>query len=106
VRWLRWMFGWVAVAGPGLDVLWHTMAMRQIALRRREEKRRRRGLYGVSEGEVEEEKTMRMSRGRDYPLSNFWAMGFRVYVVPLMPTWLWGLAGAFVVGVLGRGWAS
>ena len=40
VRMIRWLFGWLSIAGPGLDVMYHTMLMRQIALRRVAAKRR------------------------------------------------------------------
>ncbi|GAA5935721.1 hypothetical protein JCM10213_003671 [Rhodosporidiobolus nylandii] len=102
VRWLRFLFGWVAVAGPGLDVLWHTMALRQIALRRREEKRRWRALHGVEKkGEV-----VPLQRSEEgYPLSGFWVLAWRVHIAPALPGWLLGFAGAVVVAVLGKSYS-
>ncbi|GAA6022576.1 hypothetical protein JCM10207_006591 [Rhodosporidiobolus poonsookiae] len=101
VRWLRALFGWIAVAGPGLDVAYHTMCMRQVALRRREEKRRWRGLNGR---EKDGEQVAVQARGQ-YPLSNFWVLAWRVFVAPLIPRWVMGVAGAVLVAVVGRSWS-
>ena len=91
VRWLRALLGWVAVAGPGLDVLWHTMALRQVALRRAAERKR-----GV-------EQVQRVGAG-DYELCGFWRMAWRTWVVPAVPSWFGGIAAALVFAVIGRGW--
>ncbi|GAA5848100.1 hypothetical protein JCM9279_007453 [Rhodotorula babjevae] len=91
VQWLRALLGWVAVAGPGLDVLWHTMALRQVALGRVAERKR-----GV-------EQVQRMGAGA-YELCGFWRMAWRTWVVPLAPSWLGGVAAALVFAVIGRGW--
>ncbi|GAA5842558.1 hypothetical protein JCM11251_004903 [Rhodosporidiobolus azoricus] len=108
VRWMRWLFGWVAIAGPGLDILWHVLMMRQIALRRVEEKKRRRELYGE-----EEQKEGRRSgavsaragsAGDSYPLSNMYVLAWRTLVVPVVPRWVFGLAGAVVFAVIGKSW--
>ncbi|GAA5873899.1 hypothetical protein JCM8547_008635 [Rhodosporidiobolus lusitaniae] len=101
VRWLKALLGWIAVFGPGLDVSWHMMAMRQVALRRREEKRKRRELYGEEVGE-EGEKAAAVRAGDAYPLSNFWVLAWRVYVASMVPSWLLGMAGAVVVAIVGK----
>ncbi|GAA5980561.1 hypothetical protein JCM11641_006681 [Rhodosporidiobolus odoratus] len=103
VRWLSWLFGWVAIAGPGLDVVWHTMAMRQVALRRREEKRRWRALYGEKAGDLVPVRDG--TAGDAYPLSNFWLLGWRVYVTPVLPSWVVGVAGAVTVAAVGKSWS-
>ncbi|GAA6027366.1 hypothetical protein JCM8097_007799 [Rhodosporidiobolus ruineniae] len=105
VRWLRWLFGWIAVAGPGLDVVWHTMVLRQVALRRRKEKKRRRELYGEEKNGGGGGVVARAGAEDAYPLSNFWVMALRVFVVPLVPAWLVGVAGAVVVAVVGKRWS-
>ncbi|CDR44782.1 hypothetical protein NBRC10512_005880 [Rhodotorula toruloides] len=105
VRWIRFLFGWLAVAGPGLDVFYHTMLLRQIALARMKEKRRVERLNGPRKGDGTPTKVVRTGvEGEDLPLSNFWVLGWRVWVAPLVPAWMLGLAGALVFAVLGRGW--
>lgn len=109
VRTLRWLFGWISIAGPGLDVLYHAMLLRQIALRRMEEKRKRGSLFGESGGEGGQVAPPTIRRGADddaNPLSNFWVLAWRVYVAPLVPVpgWMVGLAGGLVLAVYGRYW--
>lgn len=91
VRWLRTLFRWVAVAGPGLDVLWHTMALRQVALRRVAQRNR-----GVRE-------VQRAGAG-EYELRGFWGMAWSVWVAPVVPAWVVGAAGALLFALVGRGW--
>ncbi|BGP55352.1 hypothetical protein JCM8202v2_002952 [Rhodotorula sphaerocarpa] len=114
VRIFRWLFGWISIAGPGLDVLYHTMLLRQIALHRVAEKRKSAATSGAGTGEG----TLRppppppvvRRRGADdedvHPLSNFWILAWRVYVAPWVPVpgWVVGLAGGLVLAAFGRGW--
>ncbi|GAA5908252.1 hypothetical protein JCM6882_006783 [Rhodosporidiobolus microsporus] len=109
VRWLRALFGWITLAGPGLDILWHVLVMRQIALRRREEKRRQRELYGEEvdgEGEKNGGAVRAGAAGDAYPLSNTWVLAWRTLVLPIVPRWVFGLAGAVVVALIGKRWGS
>lgn len=111
VRAVRWVFGWLSIAGPGLDVVYHTMLMRQIALRRVAAKRRTR-VHRARHGEKEEEGSaavIPLRRGADddeHSLGNFWVLAWRVYVAPLIPVpgWLVGLASGLVLALVGRRW--
>ncbi|GAA5861627.1 hypothetical protein JCM3774_002651 [Rhodotorula dairenensis] len=112
VRTVRWLFGWLSIAGPGLDVMYHTMLMRQIALRRIAAKRR----AGILRSSVEKDEGLAAATGLpprrgaddddDHPLGNFWVLAWRVYVAPLLPVpgWLVGLAGGLVLALVGRRW--
>ncbi|BGP39868.1 hypothetical protein JCM10450v2_003840 [Rhodotorula kratochvilovae] len=93
VHWLRALFAWVAVAGPGLDVLYHTMALRVIALQRAGERKR-----GVRE-------VQRRGRG-EYALGGWWGMAWKAWVAPVLPGWVFGVAGAVLLAVVGKGWVA
>lgn len=107
VRMIRWLFGWLSIAGPGLDVMYHTMLMRQIALRRVAAKRR---AAGTRPGEDDSGVDAPLRRGADdddeHALSNFWILAWRVYVAPLIPVpgWLVGLVGGLAFALVGRQW--
>ncbi|GAA5907114.1 hypothetical protein JCM5296_003460 [Sporobolomyces johnsonii] len=103
VRALKWLLGSIAIFGPGLDVLYHTLLMRQIALeglkKRRTEREKRKGAGKAAKvDEVEDEERR---------LCGFWVLVWRVYVQPLVPRWLMWLLGALVVALLGgRKWSG
>ncbi|GAA6049656.1 hypothetical protein JCM3770_005055 [Rhodotorula araucariae] len=94
VHWLRALCGGIAIAGPGLDVLYHTMALRVIALRRAQARS-----CGSATSEVR-----RTGRGED-PRAGWWGMAWRAWVKPALPGWTLGVAGAVILAVVGSRWA-
>ncbi|GJN89166.1 hypothetical protein Rhopal_002140-T1 [Rhodotorula paludigena] len=108
VRWLRWLLGWLTVVGPGLDVLYHTLLLRQIALQRVRDKRRFVALHGAdAASERAPVAVVRSGAGQAaFPLSNFWVLGWRVWVAPVVPGWVVGMAGALLFAVAGKRWKT
>lgn len=108
VRWLRWLLGWLTVVGPGLDVLYHTLLLRQIALQRVRDKRRFVALHGAdAASERAPVAVVRSGAGQAaFPLSNFWVLAWRVWVAPVVPGWVVGMAGALLFAVAGKRWRT